>query len=206
MTGAVHKAGGKIILQLAHSGCQAQREHTGQEAWGPSVMDDKSGPLNREMTTEDIRKVVEAFGKGAARAERAGFDGVQIHAAHGYLLSQFLSPFFNKRKDEYGGSLENRARIVVEVLESIKGHVRADFPVMIKMNSQDFLEGGLSAGDAIKVAAILEASGIDAIELSGGRFSRESSLQSGREGSILKSRKSITETKPGSTRKRWVSP
>ena len=169
MTGAVHKAGGSIILQLAHAGCHADAERTGQKAWGASVMIDENGPLNnREMTPEDIRKVVEAFGKGAARAERAGFDGVQIHAAHGYLLSQFLSPFYNKRKDKYGGSLENRARIVLEVLQSVKGHVRADYPVMIKINAQDFVEGGLSADEAVKLAAMLKASGIDAIELSGG--------------------------------------
>ena len=120
------------------------------------------------MTLEDIGKVVEAFGNGAVRAEKAGFDGIQIHAAHGYLLSQFLSPFYNKRKDEYGGILENRVRIILEILRTIKVRVRSDFPVMIKMNSQDFLEGGLSADEGIKIAAILAESGIDAIEFSGG--------------------------------------
>jgi len=168
MTSAVNKAGGSIILQIAHAGCLANREVTGQEAWGPSVMTDKNGPINREMTREDIWNVVEDFGKAAARAEKAGFDGVQIHAAHGYLLSQFLSPFFNKRSDEYGGSLENRVRIILEVFQSIKGKVRADYPVMIKMNAQDFVEGGLTADEAIQVAVALDSSGIDAIELSGG--------------------------------------
>jgi len=168
MTSAVHKAGGAIILQLAHAGCFANSEVTGQEAWGPSVMSGKNGPLNREMTREDIWNVVEDFGKAAARAEKAGFDGVQIHAAHGYLLSQFLSPFFNKRSDEYGESLENRVRIVLEVFKSIKGKVRADYPVMIKMNAQDFVDGGLTADEAIQVAVALDSSGIDAIELSGG--------------------------------------
>ena len=170
MASAVHMAGGKIVMQLAHAGCQAARGLTGQEALGPSIMTDKEGPINREMTLEDIRKVMEAFGKGAARAEKAGFDGVQIHAAHGYLLSQFLSPFFNKRKDEYGGTLENRVRIILEILGTIKARVRPDYPVMIKMNSQDFLEGGLSAEEGIKIAVILTESGIDAIEFSGGTF------------------------------------
>jgi 2,4-dienoyl-CoA reductase-like NADH-dependent reductase (Old Yellow Enzyme family) len=114
--------------------------------------------------------VVEAFGISAARAEKAGFDGVQIHAAHGYLLSQFLSPFYNKRNDEYGGSTENRMRIVLEIFKSIKDKVRADYPVMIKLNAQDFVEGGLNADEAIEVAAALDSSGIDAIELSGGTF------------------------------------
>lgn len=168
MASSVHEAGGRIVLQLAHAGIHANRELSGQEAVGPSARTDKNGPLNREMTREDIRDVIEAFGAAAVRAEKAGFDGVQIHAAHGYLLSQFLSPFYNKRNDEYGGSLANRMRIVLQVFESIKGRVRADFPVMIKMNAQDFLEGGLSAGEAIEVAAALDSAGIDAIEMSGG--------------------------------------
>jgi 2,4-dienoyl-CoA reductase-like NADH-dependent reductase (Old Yellow Enzyme family) len=120
------------------------------------------------MLPEEIRRVVDAFGKSAVRAEKAGFDGVQIHAAHGYLLSQFLSPFFNKRSDAYGGSLENRLRIVLEVFQGIKGQVGADFPVMIKMNAQDFLEGGLSMDEALNAATVLAEVGIDAIELSGG--------------------------------------
>ncbi|MGC8494149.1 MAG: NADH:flavin oxidoreductase [Syntrophobacteraceae bacterium] len=168
MASAVHEEGGKIVMQLAHAGCQAARGLTGQEALGPSVMTDKEGPINREMTREDIGKVVEAFGNGAARAEKAGFDGVQIHAAHGYLLSQFISPFFNRRKDEYGGTLENRVRIILEVFRAIKARVQSDYPVMIKMNSQDFVDGGLSGEEAIKIAAILAESGIDAVELSGG--------------------------------------
>lgn len=167
MTEAVHAAGGRIALQIAHAGCQAVRE-VRQDAMGPSIMTDSHGPLNREMTAEDIRNIVEAFGRAATRAEKAGFDGVQLHGAHGYLMSQFLSPFFNKRQDEYGGSLENRMRIVLEVLKNIKGRVRTDFPVMMKMNAQDFVEGGMSAEEAVRVAAILAEAGMDAIEMSGG--------------------------------------
>jgi len=168
MTAAVHKAGGKIIIQLAHAGCHANRELSGQDALGPSVLIIENGPIGREMNREEIHRVVEAFGQGAARAEKAGFDGVQIHAAHGYLLSQFLSPSFNKRNDAYGGSIENRLKIVLEVFQSIKGYVRAEFPVIIKMNAQDFVQGGLSADEALNVAAVLAESGVDAIELSGG--------------------------------------
>jgi 2,4-dienoyl-CoA reductase-like NADH-dependent reductase (Old Yellow Enzyme family) len=184
MASAVHKAGGRIILQLAHAGCHANSELTGQEAWGPSIMTDTNGPLNRAMTREDIRDVIDAFGKAAARAEKASFDGVQIHAAHGYLLSQFLSPFYNKRNDEYGGNLENRVRIVLEVFESIKGKVGSDYLVMIKMNAQDFVEGGLNADEAIEVAAILDSSGIDAIELSGGTLSFSGKLNPVRSGKL----------------------
>ena len=184
MASAVHKAGGRIILQLAHAGCHANSKLTGQEAWGPSIMTDTNGPLNRAMTREDIRAVIDAFVKAAARTEKAGFDGVQIHAAHGYLLSQFLSPFYNRRNDEYGGSLENRVRIVLEVFESIRGKVGSDYPVMIKMNAQDFVEGGLNADEAIEVAAILDSSGIDAIELSGGTLSFSGKLNPIRSGKL----------------------
>ena len=169
MASAVQDAGGKIVLQLAHGGCHAKRELTGQEALGPSVMTVENQPLNREMTREDIHSVIEAFGEAAVRAERAGLDGVQLHAAHGYLLSQFLSPFYNKRSDEYGGSLENRMRIVLEVFECIKRKVRSDdYPVFIKLNAQDFVDGGLNVNDAVEIAATLDSAGIDAVELSGG--------------------------------------
>ena len=168
MTTAVHHARGMVVLQIAHAGCQSHAELTGQQPIGPSVLMGEKGALCREMTIEEIRMVVDAFGQAALRARKAGCDGVQIHAAHGYLLSEFLSPFFNKREDAYGGSVENRARIVREVLQSIKGYVGADFPVMVKMNASDYLEGGLNVDGMLATAALLEKDGIDAIELSGG--------------------------------------
>lgn len=168
MAEAVHRKDGKIIVQLAHAGCHAAFDLTKVEPFGPSVKKDRKGPLCREITREEIRQVVEAFGQGAARAQEADFDGVQIHAAHGYLLSQFLSPFYNKRKDNYGGSIENRARIVLEVLRGIRAEVGEDFPVLLKMNSEDFVDRGLSVEGMVQVAALLEEEGIDAIELSGG--------------------------------------
>jgi 2,4-dienoyl-CoA reductase-like NADH-dependent reductase (Old Yellow Enzyme family) len=168
MAKAVHNAGGKVVVQIAHAGCQAVEELTGQQAMGPSALSGEKGPRCREMNIEEIRMVVDAFGQAALRVKKAGCDGVQIHAAHGYLLSQFLSPFFNKREDMYGGSMENRARIVREVLYSIREHTGTDFPVMIKMNSSDFLEGGLDVDGMLATASLLEKDGIDAIELSGG--------------------------------------
>jgi 2,4-dienoyl-CoA reductase-like NADH-dependent reductase (Old Yellow Enzyme family) len=122
------------------------------------------------MTREDIEEVTAAFADAAVRARKAGFDAVQIHAAHGYLLSQFLSPFFNKRKDEYGSRIENRARLVVQVLRAIRKAVDADFPVFIKLNSEDFLPGGITVEDMLQTATMLEEAGIDAIEMSGGTF------------------------------------
>jgi len=168
MTEAVHKENGKIVMQLAHAGCQAPFELTGLEPLGPWGMENQKDSSCREMTQADISKVIEAFAQGAVRAKQAGFDGVQIHAAHGYLLSQFLSPFFNKRMDEYGGTIENRTRVVLEVIESIRASVGHDFPVLIKINSEDFLDKGLTVDDMLHGAALLEQAGIDAIELSGG--------------------------------------
>lgn len=171
MAEAVHKAGGTIVMQLVHAGLQALpavAQMNGLEILGPSVMETKEGPVGREMTQDEIRETVRAFGQAAARAQKAGFDGVQIHGAHGYLLNEFLSPFFNMRKDEYGGSIENRARIVLEVVQSVRAAVGDQFPVLIKINSEDFLEGGFSVEDMLPVAAMLQKAGVDAIELSGG--------------------------------------
>jgi 2,4-dienoyl-CoA reductase-like NADH-dependent reductase (Old Yellow Enzyme family) len=168
MTKAVHKAGGKIAMQIVHPGLQAPLMGWPLGAIGPSVMQGEKGPLNREMTLDDIRGVVNAFGQAAVRAQKAGFDGVEIHGAHGWLLSEFLSPFFNKRTDAYGGSIENRARIVLETIRSIRKAVSNQYPVMIKVNSEDLLPGGLSVDDMLRAAVMFEDAGIDAIELSGG--------------------------------------
>ncbi len=168
MTEAVHREGGRIVAQLNHSGMFADPEMTGHTPIGPS---DGTGlarhPVN-EMTDMDIQEVVQAFALGAKRAQDAGFDGIQIHAAHGYLLSQFLSPLFNKRQDQYGGDIRERSNFLVEVLNEIRAQVGRGYPILIKMNTQDFLEGGLGLEDAIEAAGILEQNSMDAIELSGG--------------------------------------
>ncbi len=182
MTRAVHKSGGKIVMQLAHAGCHAASRLTDSEPAGPSVMEGKKGPLCREITREEIQETAKAFGEGAFRARKAGYDGVQIHGAHGYLLSQFLSPFYNKREDEYGGSIENRARIVLEVFRSVRTAVGDDFPVLIKINSEDFVEKGQTQEDMLETAAMLEKEGIDAMELSGGSQRSEPGLSPVRRG------------------------
>jgi 2,4-dienoyl-CoA reductase-like NADH-dependent reductase (Old Yellow Enzyme family) len=170
MVKAVHDNGGKTAIQLAHAGSNAASRLSGLEAMGPSVFETKAGPVGREMTQEDMKHATESFAKAASRAKDAGFDAVQIHAAHGYLLSQFLSPYFNKRKDDYGGKIENRVRLAVEVLEAIRSAVGPDFPVFIKINSEDFLPDGLTVEDMLAAAEILERAGIDGIEMSGGTF------------------------------------
>jgi 2,4-dienoyl-CoA reductase-like NADH-dependent reductase (Old Yellow Enzyme family) len=168
MTQAVHDQGGRIVLQAAHAGFFASASLTRQTPLAPSHVEGLTKSARKEMTLDDIQAILEAFGAAAARAKEAGFDGLQIHSAHGYLLSQFLSPAFNKRTDEYGGSVENRAKLLLAVLRRVRDDVGADFPVLVKMNSQDFLDGGLTLEDSLKVGTLLQEGGIDVIELSGG--------------------------------------
>ena len=168
LTEAVHNEGGKVVVQIHHTGCNSFVIPEGEKALGPSPMTMPQGCECREMTKAEISETVADFAKAAAQAKASGFDGVQIHGAHGYLLSQFLSPFYNKRTDEYGGSLENRTRIVLECLRGIRDAVGNHYPVLIKINSDDYLDGGFNNQDMVGLAAMLETEGIDAIEISGG--------------------------------------
>jgi 2,4-dienoyl-CoA reductase-like NADH-dependent reductase (Old Yellow Enzyme family) len=174
MTAVVHAVGGKIVLQLAHAGNFAAEALTGTP---PLVVSDYEGLAKsprKELTSRDIDELVGDFAAAAGRAKAAGFDGVQIHSAHGYLLSQFLSPAFNRRSDGYGGSVQNRSRIHREILNAIRQVTGNDYPVLIKMNCRDFTEDGLSLEDSIIAAGLLAEAGLDAIELSGGLlFSRK---------------------------------
>jgi len=168
MVKAVHENGGKIVMQLAHAGYFSFAKLTGQKPMAPSAVDGFAKGSRREMTVEDIQQVVSAYGAAAGRAQQAGFDGVQIHSAHGYLLSQFLSPAFNQRHDQYGGDISNRARALIEILQSVRSAVGEDYPVLVKMNCQDFIDNGLALEDSLQAGAMLAQNGIDAIELSGG--------------------------------------
>jgi 2,4-dienoyl-CoA reductase-like NADH-dependent reductase (Old Yellow Enzyme family) len=166
---AVHAFPSRVFLQIAHAGRQTKPALCGCVPVSPSpVYDPVSKVLPRELSGAEIRALVGDFVAAAVRGRRAGFDGVQLHAAHGYLLSSFLSPHTNRRTDEWGGAVENRARVLVEVLRSVKAACGRDFPVIVKLNSTDFLEDGLTLDDAVQTARLLEAEGIDAIEVSGG--------------------------------------
>lgn len=182
LAAGVHRAGGKIALQIAHAGCYAATALTGRQASGASPGIAGRTPDCRELSRDEIPSLCRAFGAAAARAKAAGFDAVQIHAAHGYLLSEFLSPFFNHRTDGYGGCVENRARIVLEVLQSVRDAVGQGYPVLIKLNSEDFVDGGLSVDDMLRVSVLLEAAGIDAIEMSGGTIFASGEYSSIRQG------------------------
>jgi len=162
----VHAAGAKIALQPAHAGGRGGDRET---AAGPSpFIPGKNAPECLEMNTNDIARTVRCFAAAARRAKAAGFDAVQIHAAHGYLVSQFLSPFYNRRTDAYGGALENRARLLYEVLDAVRAEVGDEFPVLAKINTEDFVPGGFSREECAAVCRELEARGLDAVELSGG--------------------------------------
>ena len=129
---------------------------------------DQFPEIPAELTREDIREIVAAFGAGARRAKAWGFDGVQLHGAHGYLINQFLSPLTNRRNDEYGGSIENRSRFLIEVYREVRETVGEHYPVLIKLNAADNVDGGLEIDDAMHAAGELSRAGIDAIEVSTG--------------------------------------
>jgi 2,4-dienoyl-CoA reductase-like NADH-dependent reductase (Old Yellow Enzyme family) len=185
MAEAVHGKGGRIVVQLAHAGAQTDRKISGFDALGPSAFEKEKGCISREMTGADMDRIAACFGDAAVRAREAGFDGVEVHGAHGYLLSQFLSPHFNKRTDGYGGSIENRMRFLLEVFAAVRARTGKDFPVLIKLNSEDFLDDGLRPEEMIRVSQMLEAKGIDAIEMSGG---------TGYSGEKIPSRKGVLKT------------
>jgi 2,4-dienoyl-CoA reductase-like NADH-dependent reductase (Old Yellow Enzyme family) len=159
MTRAVHEAGGKIAVQLGYGGAYLSKSRL------------------RSLSGKDIRDAVKAFSQAAIRAKEADFDAVQIFAAHGFFLSQFLCPRYNDRTDLYGGNIRNRARVLLEVLEAIRQAVGPDYPVLVKLNAQDFVENGLELKEAVQVGLMLEERGIDAIELSGGLLNNPNVLR-----------------------------
>lgn len=161
-------------MQINHPGRVVQRD-TGSRALAPSAVPVNVGSLSRlfpaptPMTASDIRDVVEQFAVTAELAEQAGFAGVEIHAAHGYLLAQFLSPLVNKRTDEWGGSLRNRARLLLDVVAAVRARVSSGFGIAVKLNSADFQRGGFDLEDAHQVIEWLgDGDGVDFVELSGG--------------------------------------
>ncbi len=157
----VHRYGCRIIAQLCHCGLKSHSIH--QIPYGPNAMHDGRGILREEM-----RQVRKSFANAARKCKAAGVDGVQIHSAHGYLLSEFLSPYFNCRKDEYGGSLPNRSRFLLEICEEMRSCVGEEFPIWVKINSDDLTVPGLTLAESVWVCQELEKRRVDAIEISGG--------------------------------------
>lgn len=169
MTEAVHEAGGKIAIQLVHAGGQVQQQSGQPKTVAPSAVEVAQYPQKpNALSSDDITGIINAFTESARRAKKWGFDAVQLHGAHGYLLNQFLSPLTNQREDQYGGSDINRARFSLEVYEAVRASVGADYPVMIKLNASDHLDGGLTTEGALIAAQMLSDAGIDAVEVSSG--------------------------------------
>jgi 2,4-dienoyl-CoA reductase-like NADH-dependent reductase (Old Yellow Enzyme family) len=165
---AVHDLGGRIVPQINHGGMNSLAE-TVSDPMAPSAIDQPFliRPA-REMTPLEVDDAVQAFADAARRCQEAGFDGVQIHAAHGYLISQFLSPFVNKRTDRWGGTPEKRMRFLREVCSAVREQVGDDYPVLIKFGMEDGVEGGLSSQEGAEIVGALAGMGIDAVEISGG--------------------------------------
>ena len=167
------RGGNHFWAQISHAGRQTQKVVNPHPKAPSAVKLGLPGGQFGEpvaLTTDEIADIVRRFGVCAAACKEAGFTGAQVHAAHGYLLSEFLSPRSNQRTDDYGGSLENRARALLECVASVRAAVGPDFPVSVKINSADFQKGGFAFEDSLQVVQWLEAAGVDLIEISGGTY------------------------------------
>lgn len=172
LTDAIHSLDGKVVIQLVHGGRQCFPILLGgQRPLAPSeVYDPATKVTPKAMSNEEIWEIIEAFGDAARRAMYSGFDGVQIHGAHGYLVSEFLSPHTNRRDDYWGGDEERRFHFLEEVYKAMRREVGNNYPILIKINADDFIEGGLKPEESLRIAKRLEELGIDAIEISGGMY------------------------------------
>ena len=166
----IHQNGCPVMAQINHAGSAAKTEITGREVLSASpVQSPKGNSIPQEMTLDDIRKVIDDFTAAAIRVKKAGFDGVEIHSAHGYLLNQFYSPLANKRTDEYGAhTIHSRLKLHLEVIKAVREAVGADYPVALRLGACDYMDGGSTLEDSVAAAKILEEAGIDLLDISGG--------------------------------------
>lgn len=182
---AVHAFDTPVLLQLSHAGSAASERVIRQRAIAPSAVTcpgAKVGhPLPREMDEGDVARVVEAFAQAARRARLAGFDGVEVHAAHGYLLDQFLSPLTNQREDAYGGDLAGRLRITLEVVRAARSELAAGQVLSVRLGACDYMKGGTTVADGVRAAVALARAGADLVSVSGGMcyYSRRDTLEPG---------------------------
>ena len=172
-TSAARNGGADIWAQLSHPGRQVPK-YISSEPVAPSAvgihLPGGQFARPRALAANEIAAIIEAFAKAASVCKQVGFTGVQLHAAHGYLISEFLSPLVNQRDDEWGGGLENRARLLLQIVEAARAQVGSGFTVAVKLNSSDFQKGGFLPGESVQVARWLEAAGVDLIEISGGSY------------------------------------
>jgi len=167
---ATQARGATMAMQIVHPGRQEDpRLRLGEPPLAPSPVELKgSGVVPREMTVKEIREMVEKFAQACRRVKEAGFDAVQLHGGHGYMINNFISPYTNQRTDEYGGDTPRRARFIVDIVRRARELVGNDYPIMIKMNCDDFVPGGIVKEEAVRVASAIEEGGIDCIEITGG--------------------------------------
>lgn len=171
LTDAVHPYGAKIAVQLYHAGRESSSAIKGRRPSAPSAIKDPTEPETpHELTADEIHVLVEEFAQAARRAKDAGYDAVELHGAHGYLINQFVSPFSNKRTDEYGGNLHNRLRFPLEIIARIKELTGPDYPVIYRISADEMVEGGLTIEDTKVIAQILEEAGISALHVSAGVY------------------------------------
>ncbi len=164
---AAHAAGAKIVVQISHAGRQTSAAITGMPIVGPSPLACPTRTeIPRALSAGEIEALTEAFGVAAERAKRAGADGVELHMAHGYLLCAFLSPFSNRRSDQYGGDLEGRTRFPREVLTAVRHRVGPTFPIVCRLSADEYVEGGLRIEETVRIAQLLEQAGADALHVS----------------------------------------
>ncbi|WP_419787190.1 NADH:flavin oxidoreductase [Pseudodesulfovibrio sp.] len=177
LTGRVHKHDSKIILQIAYGGTKTSYNVGDRTIFAPSDVPERStGTRGTPMTKADIDYIVKAFAAAGKRAKTAGFDGVEIHAAHTYLINQFLSPYYNRRDDEYGGCLENRMRFLIKIYEAMREQTENDFPILVKLTASEFFEGGQTFDETRTICKKLEKLGVDGLEISGNIHGKAKSM------------------------------
>lgn len=160
-----------VVLQISHAGSSTNEEVIGQQPVAPSAIKNPSkstAEVPRELSLEEIENIIDKFVDAAVRSKEAGFDGVEIHSAHGYLLNQFLSPLTNKRTDEYGGDIDGRIKIHLEIIRKIREKVGNEYPIFIRIGAGDYLDGGLSTEDSIHASQEFVKAGADVLDISGG--------------------------------------
>ncbi len=168
LTDAIHAGGAKASIQIAHGGRRASSSVTGAQLLAPSALPCVGGEMPRELSLAEIETVIEWFVRAAGRVRDSGFDAVTLHLANGYLLQSFMSPYSNRRSDKYGGSVEARARLPVEIVEGMRREIGSKMPIVVRLSVDDFLEGGLTLEQGKRIAQLLEAAGADAIDVTAG--------------------------------------
>ncbi|WP_418114742.1 NADH:flavin oxidoreductase [Vibrio scophthalmi] len=177
LTSIVHQYDAKIVMQLAYGGTKTTFNVGERVIFAPSEVAERgTQTLGKAMTQQEIDYIVEAFALATKRAQDSGFDGVEIHAAHTYLINQFLSPYYNRRDDQYGGSLENRMRFLIEIYQACRALVGNDFPILVKLTASEFFAGGATFDETRVICKKLEQIGVDAIIISGNIHGNASSL------------------------------